>query len=62
VVVGIVAAAVVVDIAAASATVAGRNEVVLEVALGTGSVVVDADKPDTVAVVTAVVAAGTVRR
>jgi hypothetical protein len=60
--VGIVVAAVVVDIAAASATVAGRTGVVLEVALGTEAVIVAEDKPDTVAVVIAVVAAGTVRR
>ena len=61
-VVDIVAAAVVVDIAAASATVAGRTEVVLEVALDTVAVVVAVGKPDTVAVVTVVVAAGIVRR
>jgi hypothetical protein len=62
VVVGIVVAAVVVDIAAASATVAGRTDVVLEGALDTGAVVDAVGKPDTVAVVTVVVAAGIGRR
>ena len=62
VVVGIEVVAVVVDIAAAPVTVAGRTEVVLAVALDTGAVVVAADRPDTVAVVIVVVVAGIVRR
>jgi hypothetical protein len=53
---------VVVDIAAAPVTVAGKIEVALAVAPDIEAVVVAADRPDTVVVATVIVVAGIAQR